>query len=160
MKKISFGSLLLSVSYVLMGQFTEPTEVPNGLNLTAFADVIAAKATSSSEDWTFTVTIASPDKGCDQYADWWEILDTGGQLLYRRILMHSHVNEQPFSRSGGPVVVNPSQIVWIRAHMNNTGYGGNVLTGTIAEGFKPAPFPDKIGKDLENVAPQPSGCNF
>jgi len=67
------------------------------------ADVLSVEVTGSPNAYQFSVKIASPDTGCEQYADWWEVLSEDGQLLYRRILLHSHVNEQPFVRSGGPV---------------------------------------------------------
>ena len=51
------------------------------------------------------------------------MLSLEGALLYRRILAHSHVDEQPFVRSGGPVPVGASDIVIVRGHMNPGGYG-------------------------------------
>ena len=60
------------------------------------ADITAVKASGSDGNYQFSVTIKSPDTGCDQYADWWEVIDEDGNLLYRRILMHSHVNEIPW----------------------------------------------------------------
>jgi hypothetical protein len=79
--------------------------------------------------------VSSPDTGCDQYADWWEVLDEEGQLLYRRVLLHSHVGEQPFARSGGSVSVGTEQIVWVRAHMNSRGYGRVAFRGSVQDGF-------------------------
>ncbi|MCB0054175.1 MAG: hypothetical protein KDE24_32035, partial [Caldilinea sp.] len=67
------------------------------------ADVFGVTVRGDDGAYQFSVEIASPDTGCNQYADWWEVLDSDGNLLYRRILTHSHVDEQPFIRSGGPV---------------------------------------------------------
>ncbi|MGA9190363.1 MAG: hypothetical protein WBZ24_01400, partial [Anaerolineales bacterium] len=69
----------------------------------AQARVISVDVSGEEGAFTFAVEIASPDTGCDRYADWWEVVTPNGDLLYRRILLHSHVDEQPFARSGGPV---------------------------------------------------------
>ncbi|MEP1035000.1 hypothetical protein [Ekhidna sp.] len=124
------------------------------------ADVTRVTASGSENNYSFSVTIASPDTGCDQYADWWEVVSEEGELIYRRILLHSHVNEQPFKRSGGSVTVAKDQTVWVRAHMNNTGYGGVVMKGTVEDGFKVADFPDTLGVNLDKVEPLPGDCNF
>ena len=109
-------------------------------------------------NYTFTVTLQSPDTGCEQYADWWEIVDPQFEFIYRRILTHSHVNEQPFSRSGGPVDIFTDEEVIIRGHMNNLGYGELVFRGSVSDGF----FPDTLLTvvDISGTGPQPSGCEF
>lgn len=103
------------------------------------ADVMALRVSGAPGEYTFDVTIRSPDRGCGQYANWWEVLDSEGRVLYRRILAHSHVDEQPFTRSGGPVRVDPKTPLWIRAHMHPQGYRGQILHGTVATGFRPTP---------------------
>ena len=123
-------------------------------------EVLRVKVTGMNKDYTFSVTLKSPDTGCDQYANWWEVISTEGDLIYRRILAHSHVNEQPFTRSGGPVPINNDQEVIIRGHMNNTGYGGNAMKGSVKKGFKPFKPARDFAKDLENTKPQPSDCSF
>ncbi|WP_201739454.1 hypothetical protein [Dokdonia sinensis] len=110
--------------------------------------------------YTFNVTVQSPDTGCDQYADWWEVLSLTGDLLYRRILAHSHVDEQPFTRSGGPVEIDANQTVLVRLHMNTTGYSVNGFRGSAVGGFTGYTFPDGFATALENSAPQPAGCAF
>jgi hypothetical protein len=120
--------------------------------------VITIEAKGDPEQYSFTVTLKSPDTGCDQYADWWEILTPEGELIYRRILAHSHVNEQPFSRSGGPVKILKDQVVFVRAHMNNSGYGGQAMTGSVSSGFNIAPLSGY--DDLATKDPLPAQCNF
>ncbi|MEM7135611.1 MAG: hypothetical protein AAF500_03480, partial [Myxococcota bacterium] len=100
------------------------------------AKVVSVQASGASGAYTFSVTVSSPDTGCDQYADWWEVLTPDGTLLYRRILQHSHVDEQPFTRSGGPVDATASDRVIVRAHMNPTGYGGAAFSGSVDSGFE------------------------
>ncbi len=124
------------------------------------ADVTAAEFRSQANGFTASVTIQSPDTGCEQYADWWEIISETGELLYRRILAHSHVTEQPFTRSGGPVPITETDTVYIRAHMHPGGYGGQVLKGSMATGFQPQVLSEDFASDLETLPPLPSSCAF
>ena len=39
------------------------------------AQVIDVGVKGEENKYTFYVKIKSPDRGCDQYADWWEVLD-------------------------------------------------------------------------------------
>lgn len=131
-------------------------EAPGG----AAADVVDVQVTGSAGAYTFAVTIRSPDTGCSQYADWWEVVDESGALHYRRILAHSHVDEQPFTRSGGPVDVGASDTVRVRAHLNPGGYGGTVMVGTAADGFTVAADQPPIPDAVESEPPRPSDCAF
>ena len=124
------------------------------------ANVISVDVSGKPGAYQFEVEIKSPDTGCEQYADWWEVVSEDGQLLYRRVLLHSHVSEQPFTRSGGPVEINADSVVYVRAHMNTTGYGGQVMRGTVQDGFKPAEAETGFGSDLERVPPLPEDCAF
>lgn len=125
-----------------------------------FADITSVSVSGSANGYTFSVTISSPDTGCDQYADWWEVVSESGELIYRRILLHSHVSEQPFTRSGGTVAILEDQVVWVRAHMNNSGYGGKTMKGSVSKGFKTAELPENLASGLDLLDPLPSGCNF
>ena len=127
------------------------------------ADVQAVDVTGDAGAYTFAVTVRSPDTGCDQYADWWEVLTPEGELLYRRILGHSHVDEQPFTRSGGPVDVADDATVIVRAHMHPSGYGGAVMRGSKAEGFvvdTSASVTEGFAGNLATTPPLPTGCAF
>lgn len=124
------------------------------------AQVTNVTASGQDGQFTFNVTIASPDLGCNQYADWWEVIDLDGNLLYRRILAHSHVDEQPFTRSGGPVTIAENTEVYIRAHMNTTSYGSVVFKGSVHNGFGSENLDSEFAKGLEEMAPLPSACAF
>ena len=135
---------------------TEPTD-ENGVPV---ADITSVAVTGEAGNYTFAVTISSADTGCDQYSDWWEVADAEtGELVYRRILAHSHINEQPFTRSGGPVPIDPAQNVIIRAHMGGlqSNYGGQAYGGSVNSGFEPVV--DSL-PSLETVEPLPTGCAF
>jgi len=125
-----------------------------------YAEVLNVSVSGNPPDYSFSVTIKSPDTGCEQFADWWEVITADGDLIYRRILLHSHVDEQPFTRSGGPVKVNDVQEVIIRAHMNHNGYGEIVIRGTVAHGFKQVILPSDFASSLEKEEPLPDGCDF
>ena len=147
--------LLAVVLSACAGDSTPATPTPD------LADVVAVDVTGESGAYTFAVTVRSPDTGCDRYADWWEVVDdAGASLIYRRILAHSHVDEQPFTRTGGPVVVAEDAVVVVRAHLAPGGYGGAVMRGTVAAGFEAATLGTEWGAGLEESAPQPDGCAF
>ena len=109
------------------------------------AEPRAVSVTGEEGAYSFAVTLRSPDTGCERYADWWEVLSEDGVLLYRRILNHSHPDEQPFARDGGPVPV---------------GYGGAALKGSVSAGFSVGTPPESFASGVETASPQPQGCLF
>lgn len=93
------------------------------------AGVIDATATcDSNRVCTFRVTVSHGDTGWEHYADHWRVVDQNGDELGKRILLHPHVNEQPFTRSlsGIHVPVGIAQVT-IEAHDNVHEYGGAKL---------------------------------
>lgn len=124
------------------------------------ADVVGVAASGAPGAYRFQVTISSPDTGCDRYADWWEVLSEEGDLIYRRVLTHSHVDEQPFERSGGPVKVQPDQLIFVRAHLHPTGYGGKAAQGTVTSGFEPTRLASDFASAAAQLQPLPEGCRF
>ncbi len=124
------------------------------------ATVVSVTASGVENNYTFSVGISSPDIGCSQYANWWEVVTKDGTLLYRRILGHSHVNEQPFIRSGGPINITSDQFVIIRAHMNTSGYGIKAFIGSVNNGFTETVLDNEFAQTLATVAPLPKGCAF
>ena len=127
------------------------------------AIVEAVTVSGSENSYTFSVALKSPDTGCSQYANWWEVISADGKtLIYRRILGHSHVSEQPFTRSGGGVDISADTEVIIRGHMHPTGYGSGLIgmKGSVANGFKAYNLTADFAADVEAAAPQPSGCAF
>ncbi|MEM9946410.1 MAG: hypothetical protein AAF810_10145 [Cyanobacteria bacterium P01_D01_bin.36] len=123
--------------------------------------VIEVSASQEGADsYSFSVTIASDETGCDQYANWWEVITEDGTLLYRRILAHSHVNEQPFTRSGGPVEMGADEVVIVRSHMEPTGYQPQAMKGSFTTGFSPATLAPDFALELAETEPLPTGCAF
>ncbi len=73
--------------------------------------------------WSVHVTIKHPDFGWDHYADGWEVLDSDGNVLGYRELMHPHVNEQPFTRALNNLVIpDGTREIFIRARCNEDGW--------------------------------------
>ena len=133
---------------------------PSSAAATILADVLSVSTSGTPGAYQFTVTVRSPDTGCQQYADWWEVLSEDGRLLYRRVLLHSHVEEQPFTRSGGPVPIGPDTVVWVRAHLHPSGYGGGAMRGSVRLGFRSAALAASFGAQLAQQPPLPGGCDF
>ncbi|RKF17206.1 hypothetical protein D6850_00750 [Roseovarius spongiae] len=78
--------------------------------------------------WRFHVTVLHPDTGWDHYADGWEVLDADGAVLAKRKLHHPHVNEQPFTRSLGNVMLpDGTREVWLRAHCSVANWVGEAV---------------------------------
>jgi hypothetical protein len=64
-------------------------------------------ATDARAPWRFDVSVSHPDSGWDHYADLWEVRDATGRVLGSRVLLHPHVEEQPFMRSLAGVNIPP-----------------------------------------------------
>ena len=138
----------------------QPVAAPASVAPVAVVPVAVVEGVAVSGEpgaYTLNVTLRSPDTGCDQYADWWEVISAEGELVYRRVLLHSHVGEQPFTRSGGPVEAESATELIVREHMNTGGYGPG-MRGTPASGFAPAEIPTDFARSVELAPPLPESC--
>ncbi len=153
-----FTFQILFVLLISCGSNNETSTIPptNGEK----AAIVSVTTSGNENAYTFSVGVRSPDKGCNQYANWWEVLSENGELIYRRILGHSHVNEQPFTRSGGSVIITKDQVVIVRAHMNTSGYGTKTFKGSVSSGFMAFETQQNFANDLATQDPLPSGCAF
>ena len=153
--------LVAILAFALTSACSGPTgPAPVDAQSTPRADVAAVSTRGNPGAYTFSVTVRSDETGCDRYADWWEVLREDGRLAYRRILAHSHVSEQPFTRSGGPVPANAEETLVVRAHLAPGGYVGAALRGSVAEGFSAWTPPVGFAADVESAPPQPDDCAF
>lgn len=82
---------------------------------------------SGADIYRFIVTVRHNDEGWDHYADKWDVVDSGGNVIGTRVLMHPHENEQPFTRSMSLSVPMHIKKVLIRAHDKEHGYGGKEM---------------------------------
>jgi len=114
------------------------------------ADVVHVRAVKDNQEnaWTFSVTVQHHDQDWDDYADGWDVVTPDGVVLkadpedpFTRLLLHPHVEEQPFTRSQTGVSI-PSNVtvVRVRAHDLVDGYGGKEilvdLTRTSGPGYE------------------------
>jgi hypothetical protein len=93
------------------------------------ADVVKAAVKQTGErTYRFDVTVAHADTGWDHYVDKWELVTLDNTILGTRVLLHPHVNEQPFTRSlSGVKIPEGINHVIIRAHDSVHAYGGKTL---------------------------------
>src|SRR5262245_33117378 len=122
------------------------------------AGVLRVTAQGQPGAYQLAVTIQSPDRNCDAYANWWEVVSEDGKLLFRRVLMHSHPDEQPFTRPAGPVPIAADATVVVRAYFHPTGYGGAALRGSVAKGFEAWEPPPGFAAELAKQPPLPQEC--
>ena len=114
---MAIGLLTVCLSSPLSGQAAADT----------YADVDFVRATHAGDgQWRFDVTVSHTDTGWDNYADRWQVVDpTTDTVLGERVLLHPHVNEQPFTRSLGDVPIPPDvHLLVVRARTNVTAYHG------------------------------------
>jgi len=120
----------------------EPTTTPAEAEMDtnpnkANADVLFVKLSKSPDgSWTFAVTVFHPDSGWDDYADGWDVVLQDGTVLkpdsdspFTRLLLHPHVDEQPFTRSqSGILIPAGATMLTVRAHDLVDGFGGSEVT--------------------------------
>ena len=72
---------------------------------------------SGGVQWSVNVTLKHGDAGRDHYADNWRVVDDEGNILGDRVLLHPHVDEQPFTRGLDDMKVpEGTTTVYIEAH--------------------------------------------
>ena len=92
------------------------------------------RARQSGDAWNFDVTLAYPDTGWEDYADGWHVALPEGDILGTRVLLHPHVNEQPFTRSlsGVQIPADVAEVI-IRSHDLISGYSPDVVRVPLSE---------------------------
>ena len=90
------------------------------------ADIVGVSIHQSAPGiYRFDVSVSHADSGWEHYANSYEILDAEGNVLATRVLMHPHVNEQPFTRSLSGVQISPDlTVLRVRATDSVHGTGG------------------------------------
>lgn len=93
------------------------------------ADVLAVDVREGPGGHEFAVTIRSDDTGWARYCDRFEVVAPDGAVIATRVLLHPHVDEQPFTRSlSGVKVPAGLDSVTVRARMKPGGASGETIT--------------------------------
>jgi hypothetical protein len=93
------------------------------------ADVAAAEVEHAGGNfYRFSVTVQHDDESWEHFAKAWEVLDLDGNILGNRVLLHLHINEQPFTRSQTISIPENINQVTIRAYDLIHKFGGKELT--------------------------------
>ena len=125
MKIQTYGVLLLAAA---LGGLSGPARAGE----VDVVDVVVRQ--SAAGVYRFDVTLRHADSGWDHYADAWEIRDGDGAVLATRVLVHPHVDEQPFTRSlGGVRLPDSLKAVTVAGHDSEHGYGGMEMTVDLPE---------------------------
>lgn len=112
----------MTISRLLLALFLFATPALGG-----DPEIVNAKVEKSGMNWRVEVTIRHDDSGWDHYADGWDVLDANGKLLGHRELLHPHVDEQPFTRSlGNMMLPDGTREVFVRAHCSVTGWSNEL----------------------------------
>ena len=86
--KVLFFSIAISAALLTEQSFASETFIEN----------VVATANGQGS-YRFDVTLAHADKSWDHYADVWQIETLQGEVLAKRVLLHPHISEHPFTRS-------------------------------------------------------------
>lgn len=123
-----------------------PREAGTGSTGAANADVTFVRAVEGADGlWTFYATVAHPDTGWEDYADGWDVVTPGGDVLnpdpstaFTRPLLHPHENEQPFTRGQGGIAI-PEGVteVTVQAHDLVDGWGGREVVVDLTQAAGP-----------------------
>jgi len=88
--------------------------------------------------WRVHVTLRHADSGWDHYADEWRVVDEAGHPLGKRVLLHPHVNEQPFTRSlSGVRTPEGVSVVYVTAHDTVHGWSSDRVKIDLSESSGP-----------------------
>lgn len=111
------------------------------------AHVLEVDFTGTGGSYRFDVTLIHDDDGESGYADWWQVETLDGTQLGRRTLLHAH-GSRPFTRSESISIPTSIDVVVVRGHDQNHGYGGTAMvvdlrtgkTRAIDQGAEPDDF--------------------
>ena len=122
--------------------------------------------------YDISVTIQSPNEGCNRYADWWEAITEEGELLHRKILDSSQGFEHQFTSNALIDILDPDQTIIIRGHFSEdidsyrygygTGYTTQSMKGQVSQpsSFQQVRLPSQFAARVERQGEQPKECKL
>ncbi len=118
-KQFLMSALLVCLSALLVSTLLTKSVAANEP-----APIKATITSQGSGYFTISVTVQHEDEGDHHYATRWEVLDPANKIIARRVLMHPHVEEQPFTRSLSAVRIKPGvNEITIKVYDSKHGYG-------------------------------------
>jgi hypothetical protein len=141
------------------GTDSQGTVETTGAAMPNHADVLTVGFGGGNLDYQVSPTIRSPDLGCEQYVDWWEVITPQGELIFRRTFESPHIDEQPFTDIVQHVPIESDVPYIYRAHMFPDGYGGayRFQTQTGQDVDDPTDYASMF-PELADKGPQPPPC--
>jgi len=98
------------------------------------ADVVDGNISALGNNrYRIDATVLHADDGWDHYADRWDVLDSEGNVLGSRVLVHPHDNEQPFTRSLTLTLPPGTTLIRLRANDSVHGLGGTTIELSVPE---------------------------
>lgn len=92
------------------------------------ANVLAVNVEPLGErQYRISVTLAHKDTGWDHYANAWLVFDEEGNSLGERVLLHPHVNEQPFTRTTTLTIPDTVKLITIKGQDSLHGIAGKMM---------------------------------
>lgn len=116
-------SRLILLVITAMMVFLQATSI-----LAGEANVLGVKVDPLGErQYRISVTLSHDDSGWDHYANAWLVLDEDGKVIGERVLLHPHVDEQPFTRSLILTIPEPITLITIKGQDLVHGSGGKMM---------------------------------
>ena len=109
------------------------TAIGGGTAWASPTDVVRVEfVRSGGNRWRVSVTLRHGDTGWKHYANLWVVESLGGKELGRRVLVHPHEDEQPFTRSLTLTLPAGVTKVRVRAGDNVGGMDSNTVVVDLA----------------------------
>jgi len=116
-KIVSTGLFIFGLAWATIASAGDVEVVDASINCDQSGDTMVC---------SISATLRHDDTGWDHYADAWRVVTEDGTEIGRRVLMHPHENEQPFTRSESGIEIPQGTLkVFIEGQDNVHGLSEN-----------------------------------